>query len=210
MRLDHPLPYSATQMFSITDLTNAGWTKANASVAQDIAGPEAVKGFTLTRVAATSNTSVRRSVSTTRATHVTFSIYARKGTLSILRLWLEIGGRHYVPQNDIFLLDDNWRLFSVTVPMVPTATTVTCWMLAGTTTGLVGTIQVADPRAVEADSPAQSLPRIDVGVIPTASLPAAGAGQDGRLLIEDAGTGDRNLVVYAGGQRFRIDGGASF
>lgn len=49
-----------------------------------------------------------------------------------------------------------------------------------------------------------------VPVIATASLPAAGAAQDGRLVIEDAGAGDRNLIIYAGGERFRIDGGATF
>lgn len=47
-------------------------------------------------------------------------------------------------------------------------------------------------------------------VIATASLPAAGATNDGLVVIEDAGAGDRNLIVYAGGQRFRIDGGAPF
>lgn len=47
-------------------------------------------------------------------------------------------------------------------------------------------------------------------VIATASLPAEGTAQNGRLVIEDAGTGDRNLIIYAGGQRFRIDGGAGF
>lgn len=46
-------------------------------------------------------------------------------------------------------------------------------------------------------------------VVPTASLPAASAGMDGTILIEDAGTGDCNLIVYAGGQRFRIDGGSA-
>jgi PIN domain nuclease of toxin-antitoxin system len=51
---------------------------------------------------------------------------------------------------------------------------------------------------------------VQVAVIATASLPAAGEDQDGRLVIEDAGAGDRNLIVYAGGQRFRIDGGAAF
>lgn len=44
-------------------------------------------------------------------------------------------------------------------------------------------------------------------VVPTADLPAAGPSEDGRILIEDAGAGDRNLIIYAGGQRFRIDGG---
>jgi hypothetical protein len=40
--------------------------------------------------------------------------------------------------------------------------------------------------------------------IATASLPAAGSTQDGRLVIEDAGGSDRNLLVYAGGRRDRI------
>ena len=47
-------------------------------------------------------------------------------------------------------------------------------------------------------------------VLATGSLPAAGSGQNGLVVIEDAGAGDRNLVIYAGGQRFRIDGGAAF
>jgi len=49
-----------------------------------------------------------------------------------------------------------------------------------------------------------------VDVIATASLPAAGTSQNGRIVIEDAGSGDRNLILYAGGQRFRIDGGVAF
>lgn len=51
---------------------------------------------------------------------------------------------------------------------------------------------------------------LKIDVIATASLPAAGAAQDGRMLIEDAGAGDRNVIVYAGGQRFRVDGGVAF
>lgn len=47
-------------------------------------------------------------------------------------------------------------------------------------------------------------------VIASASLPAAGTTQNGRVVIEDNGTGDRNLIIYAGGQRFRIDGGSAF
>jgi hypothetical protein len=49
-----------------------------------------------------------------------------------------------------------------------------------------------------------------VTVIATADLPAAGASMNGRIVVEDAGAGDRNIIVYAGGQRFRIDGGANF
>lgn len=51
---------------------------------------------------------------------------------------------------------------------------------------------------------------VKADVITTANLPAAGSTQDGRIVIEDAGVGDRNLIVYAGGQRFRIDGGVAF
>lgn len=47
-------------------------------------------------------------------------------------------------------------------------------------------------------------------LVATASLPAAGAGMDRRALIEDAGAGNRNLIVYAGGERFRFDGGSPF
>ena len=46
--------------------------------------------------------------------------------------------------------------------------------------------------------------------VATGSLPAAAAGMDGVVLIEDAGSGDQNLVVYSDGQRFRIDGGTAF
>lgn len=51
---------------------------------------------------------------------------------------------------------------------------------------------------------------IKTDIVATASLPVAAASQDGRYIIEDAGAGDRNLIIYAGGQRFRIDGGAAF
>jgi len=47
-------------------------------------------------------------------------------------------------------------------------------------------------------------------VVATADLPVGGAAMDGRILIEDGGAGDRNVIVYAGGQRFRIDGGTAF
>ena len=47
-------------------------------------------------------------------------------------------------------------------------------------------------------------------VIPTANLPAAGVANHGRIIIEDAGAGDRNIIIYVGTERFRIDGGAGF
>ncbi len=46
-------------------------------------------------------------------------------------------------------------------------------------------------------------------VVATADLPAASSDMDGTMIIEDAGTGDRNLILYAGGERFRINGGAN-
>ncbi len=52
--------------------------------------------------------------------------------------------------------------------------------------------------------------RIEEHVVATANLPAAATAMDGRMLIEDAGAGNRNLIIYAGAQRFRIDGGANF
>ena len=48
-----------------------------------------------------------------------------------------------------------------------------------------------------------------IPIVARASLPAAGATQDGLIIVDDNGAGDRNLMVYAGTQRFRIDGGAA-
>lgn len=42
----------------------------------------------------------------------------------------------------------------------------------------------------------------------TATLPAAGAAQNGKIIIEDAGGGTRNLIFYAGGLRYRVSGTA--
>lgn len=50
---------------------------------------------------------------------------------------------------------------------------------------------------------------IKVPVVASGNLFGAGADHDGMIVIEDAGAGDRNLILYAGGQRFRIDGGAN-
>jgi hypothetical protein len=68
-------------------------------------------------------------------------------------------------------------------------------------------------KTAGATQPLVEDPRLATGrqvlVVATANLPAAAATMDGRILIEDAGAGNRNLIVYAGGQRFRIDGGAN-
>jgi hypothetical protein len=52
--------------------------------------------------------------------------------------------------------------------------------------------------------------RAKTHVVATGSLPAANALWDGYMILEDAGAGDRNLIIYAGAQRFRIDGGTAF
>lgn len=49
----------------------------------------------------------------------------------------------------------------------------------------------------------------DIPVAATAALPVAATVMDGTILIEDAGDGNRNLIIYTEGQRFRIDGGAN-
>ncbi len=54
--------------------------------------------------------------------------------------------------------------------------------------------------------------RVSMNSIPLvqrANLATAAAGMGSVVVIDDNGSGDRNLVLYAGGQRFRIDGGAN-
>ena len=48
-----------------------------------------------------------------------------------------------------------------------------------------------------------------IPLVPRANLAAAAAGMDTTIVIDDNGSGDRNLVLYAGGQRFRLDGGSA-
>lgn len=46
-----------------------------------------------------------------------------------------------------------------------------------------------------------------VETLATASLPAAGADQDGKIVIEAGSDSDnRNIIFYTNGQRFRVDG----
>ena len=49
-----------------------------------------------------------------------------------------------------------------------------------------------------------------IPVVAAGSLPVGSAALDAQIAIEDNGAGDRNLILYAGSQRFRIDGGAPF
>ena len=59
----------------------------------------------------------------------------------------------------------------------------------------------------------QTMSKFPVGAIPviaTASLPAASATLNGTVIIEDGGTNDVNIIIYAKGQRYRGDGGSPF
>lgn len=47
-------------------------------------------------------------------------------------------------------------------------------------------------------------------IVATGSLPAASASMNGTVLLEDGGAGNQNVVIYANGERYRIDGGATF
>lgn len=85
---------------------------------------------------------------------------------------------------------------------------------AGTTTVNIATVNGSDEvvigqaaARVRLDSASTS--RVHIPVVATASLPTGASAEDGSILIEDNGAGDRNVIIYAGGQRFRIDGGAA-
>lgn len=54
------------------------------------------------------------------------------------------------------------------------------------------------------------IPSDQVDVVATASLPAAATSNDGRVLIENAGAGNQNLIIYSQAGRYRIDGGTTF
>ena len=47
-------------------------------------------------------------------------------------------------------------------------------------------------------------------VVLTADLPAPSPTLDGMVVVENAGGATRNLIFYAGGNRYRIAGGTAF
>ena len=66
------------------------------------------------------------------------------------------------------------------------------------------------PFVVSSRTPVVNLRVEGVDIVATGSLPAAGASQDGKVIIENVGAGDQNLIIYSNGQRFRINGGTGF
>jgi hypothetical protein len=73
-------------------------------------------------------------------------------------------------------------------------------------TAAIGDIQAIGPAAAGTSLALARGDHVhDVAELPTASLPAAGAGENGRLVIENDGL-TLNLVAYANGQRARLTG----
>ena len=64
--------------------------------------------------------------------------------------------------------------------------------------------------SMQAISSGDQMQRRRIPIIATRSLPDASPSMDGTVIIEDAGPGNRNMIIYAGGQRFRIQGGTPF
>lgn len=103
------------------------------------------------------------------------------------------------------------------IDLASTAAAGKRWRLVSGGGGLASTAEIAlvrDPTgsaiyAWRADTNGTTVNKLKTNVIATASLPVAGSTNDGKIIIEDAGAGNRNLIIYAGGERFRIDGGAN-
>ncbi len=105
------------------------------------------------------------------------------------------------------ILDDGTPSVNITDTIVPIYVRGDSSYFAEQIQSLIGTGTA--PFLVTSRTPVPNLRVEGLDIVATGSLPAAGSSQDGKVIIEDAGTGDRNIILYAGGQRFRIDGGAS-
>lgn len=75
---------------------------------------------------------------------------------------------------------------------------------AGAIAGGNEVVEFTDDRRIK-PTVRQHLP-----VFLTANLPNAASVEDGSVVVEDGGAGNVNLVVYARGEKYRIDGGAAF
>ncbi len=59
------------------------------------------------------------------------------------------------------------------------------------------------------ESPRTPFWQLGIKTIDTAQLPAASADMNNALVFENAAVGDRNAILYANSQRFRVDGGSA-
>lgn len=59
---------------------------------------------------------------------------------------------------------------------------------------------------IAADANGIAIKTFKTDIIATANLPAVGATQNGKVLIEDAGSGNTNLIYYGNNHRYRITG----
>lgn len=109
--------------------------------------------------------------------------YVGAGTLNFLTYW-----------------NNQWSGLAVTL----SASHINALFIANNT----GTVTDNGTKTLISDNSTGS--KWHVGVIATASLPSGNANLDGTVLIEDGGAGTKNLIIYGGGQRFRISGGTAF
>ena len=71
-------------------------------------------------------------------------------------------------------------------------------------------LTMTDDKVADFGGEVRATHGLKVDVVPTASLPGPGTSMNGRVLIENYGAGDKNLILYAGNKRYRINGGAPF
>lgn len=188
----------AVQMGRVEDITGT-------DVTLDIAAYATVAGVTPTKVQPPTN-DITDEFSASGDSYVQRLYMGRFGTTSFFQ-------KAYWRDNLVYTLDGNGRISLSTVGSTGGL------MLGGDAhiyRGAANVLQLAagdsfrpeTNQTILGDSTHQW--RVFNSIFATASLPAAGASADGLLIIEDVGAGDRNLILYAGGERFRIDGGVPF
>lgn len=207
-----PVPNHQTTIASYIptpDVTTPSWV-SNAACTPSLAGtgPDgAVPSYYLERVAGGSCYVNTLPITVPEGEKMTFSVWAKAGTLNTLRLYAINGSNQAVTSfSEIFVLDDEWRQYHVSLEVPLAGQTYRFYIYNGAdgTSETSGTIEVCDPRVHVGDDPyvptwAQSLDFIDLSDYRTALMDAVSNHSNAFLLgMAHAAAAGRKLRVTPG------------
>lgn len=194
------------------DLTSASWLQsAAADTAVGGVGPDgSIPAYLLQRVAAGSCYIYTNLISVPEGEKLTFSVWAKAGSLRTLRLYsIDQGNRAVSSFSEIFILSDEWKRYQITLETPTAGLSYRFYIYSGAdgTSETSGDFYVCDPRVDIGDEPytpswAQPLDYIDLADYATRGAEAALNNLNGFTLAM--------AHAVAAGRKLRITGGRTW
>lgn len=140
------------------DVSSASWLKAAAaSVSASGTGPDGfITAYSLNRTAGGSCYAYTNLVSVPEGEKLTFSVWAKAGSLTKLRLYaIDQANRAVSSFSEIFSLSEEWKQYHITLEVPPAGTSYRFYIYNGAdgTSDTSGDILICDPRVDVGDTP---------------------------------------------------------